>query len=129
MSAVAALPDLDLALLEDLLCLDVGEQLAVALLVGLLDCSYAAELLGEDVEALCVSGLGEAVIHVGPLVVLALSGSLQVLRGRADSAELLEPELGMLLLVLCSLEEQGCNLLYIILFLNDVEHDLVGVFL
>ena len=80
-SAVAALPDLDLALLEDLLGLNVLEQLAVALLMGLLDCSHAAELFGKDMEALCVSGLGETVIHVGPLVVLTLGSSLQVLSG------------------------------------------------
>ena len=59
-AAVAALPHLDGALLEDLLGLDVVQQGAVALLVVLLDLGHQAELGGELGEALVLGGLGKA---------------------------------------------------------------------
>ena len=109
--AVAALPDLDLALGEDRLRLHVFQQRAVALLVVLLDGGHTAELRGQLREALGLGGDGEALVHVGPLVVLAVSGGGEVFGGAADPVQLLEPELGVLLLVLGGLEEERRDLL------------------
>ena len=41
---------------------------------------------------------------------LAVGSFLQILCGVADSLQLLEPQLGMLFLVVCCLKEKGCNL-------------------
>ena len=79
MTAVAAHPDGVSLTTEDKGVLDVLQHLAVALLVALLDGTYATELLGDLVESLFLGFLGHAVVHVGPLVVLAFCGSLQVL--------------------------------------------------
>ena len=114
-TAVAALPDLDLGLLEDLGSLDILQQGTVALLVVLLDGGDQTELACQLIEALLFGGLGEAGIHVGPLVVLALGGGEQVLGGIADAAQLLEPQLGVLLLVVGGLQEQGRDLLVALL--------------
>ena len=111
MTAVTALPNLDLALLEDSGGLHVVQQSAVSLLVRLLDGGNQTELGGQSVEALLVSGLGKALVHIGPLVVLALGGVEQVLGGIAQLAQRLEPQLGVLLLILCGLQEEGCDLL------------------
>ena len=54
MAAVAALPDGDAALGKDLHGLHVVQELAVALLVDLLDGGHAPELLGQLMEALLV---------------------------------------------------------------------------
>ena len=51
------------------------------------------------VEALLLGLLGHGGIHVGPLVVLALSSGLQVLSSGADATQQLEPDLGVLLLI------------------------------
>ena len=110
-AAVAALPHLDLTLLEDLSRLHVVEQRPVALLVALLDGGHQAEFGGQLREALRLSGLGEAVIHVGPLIVLALGGVLQVLGGVPQAAQLLEPQLGVGLLIFGGLQEEGGDLL------------------
>ena len=124
-AAVAALPDLDAALFKDGLGLDVVQQRAVALLVRLLDRGHAAELGGELVEALLLGVLRHALVHVGPLEVLSLGG-VQQIRGRvAQLAQLLEPELGVLFLVLGGLEEERGDLL-IALFLR--RRGKVGVF-
>ena len=110
-STVSALPDLDLALREDLGHLDVVQQCAIALLMMLLDRSDEAETLSELREALFLCGLREALVHIGPLVVLALGRCLQVLCGIPDAVQLLEPELRVLLLVVCGLQEQRSDLL------------------
>ena len=59
-AAVTALPDLDLALLEDLSGLHVLQQGTVALLMMLLDGGDQAELGGKSLEAFLLGGLGEA---------------------------------------------------------------------
>ena len=110
-ATVAAFPNLDLALLEDLSSLHILQQGAVALLVVLLNGSHQTELSSQFVEALCFGSLGKAVVHIRPLVVLALSGMEQILGGVADAAQLLEPHLGMLLLVVSGLQEQRGDLL------------------
>ena len=110
-TAVAAFPNGDFALGKDFSGLHVLQQGAVTLLVVLLNGGDHAELGGQGMEALFVSGLGKAFVHVGPFVVLALSSGQQVLGGIADAVQLLEPQLGVLLLVISGLQEQGCDLL------------------
>ena len=110
-AAVAAFPHLNLALGKDLFGFDVVQQGAVTLLVMLLDGGHTTELGGQLGEALGFGGAGKAFVHVGPLVVLACGGSGQILGGGADAVQLLEPQLGMLLLVLGGLQEEGGNLL------------------
>ena len=125
-AAVAALPDLDAALFKDLRGLHVRQQRAVAVLVRLLDGGHAAELGGELREALLLRVSGEALVHVGPLVVLALGGVQQVVRRRAQLAQLLEPELGVFLFVLGGLEEDRADLLIALFLGRGCE---VGVFI
>ncbi len=114
-AAVAALPDANACLAEHLGCLDVAQQGTVALLVVLLDGCHATELFSQLVEAFLVGFAGKAVVHVGPLVVLALGSVQQVLGGGAYATQVLEPQLGVLLLVLGSLQEEGGNLLIAVL--------------
>ena len=77
----------------------------------LLDGGHATELGGQFGEALGFGGAGKAFVHVRPLVVLACGGSGQILGGGADAVQLLEPQFGVLLLVLGGLQEEGGNLL------------------
>ena len=83
----------------------------------LLDGGDALHLLSDGLKALLVRGLGELGVHLGPLVVLAGGGELQVLGGGADLAarHVLIPELRMLLLVIGSLGEEGRDLLVAVL--------------
>ena len=111
MSAVTTLPDGNAALLKYLHSLDVAQQLAVALLMGLLDGSHTAELLSQLMEAFFVSFTGHTVVHIRPLGVLTLGGMEQVLGGIAQLAQSLEPQLCVLFFVFRGLEEQGGNLL------------------
>ena len=106
MSAVAALPDLYLAALKDLGSLHVVQQCTVALLMGLFNGGHASELLRQLVEALLVGLSGHALIHIRPLKVLAFCSVEQVLSGIAQLTQLLEPELGVLLLIVSRLLEQ-----------------------
>ena len=110
-AAVTALPHSNAALLKDGHGLHVAQQLAVALLVGLLNGSNATELLGQLMEAFLVGLTGHAVVHIGPLGVLALGGVEQVLGGIAQLAQSLEPQLGVFLLVLSGVQEQRGDLL------------------
>ena len=111
MSAVAALPYLDLALGEDGGGLHVLKQGAISLLVLLLYGSHHTELDCKLGEAFGLSSLGEAFVHIRPLEVLAVSGGGEVLCGAAYAVQLLEPELGVLFLIVGSLEEEGGYLL------------------
>ena len=72
MAAVAALPDADATLVEDLGCLDVAQQGTISLLMMLLDGCHAPELLGQLMETLLVSLAGKGGVHAGPLIVLAV---------------------------------------------------------
>ena len=80
-ATVAALPDALIVAREDDTALEVADELLVALLVVLLDGTYHAELGSDLLEALFVSVFSHAVVHVGPLVVLTGSGSLEVALG------------------------------------------------
>ena len=73
-TAVAALPHLDLALGEDLRHLHIVQQGTVALLVVLFNGGDQAETLRQLMETFLIGSFGKAVVHIRPLVVLALSG-------------------------------------------------------
>jgi len=110
MTAVAALPDALIVAREDNTTLKVADELLVALLVVLLDSAYHAELSGDLLEALFLSILSHAGVHVCPLVVLTGGSSLKVALGvlEVTTLEILEPELSVLLLVVgCLLEDSG----------------------
>ena len=111
MSAVTALPDGNAALLKHLHGLHVAQKLAVALLVHLLNGSYATELFSQIMESLLISLTSHEVIHIRPLGVLTFSSMEQVLGSIAQLAQSFEPQLGVLHLVLCSMQEQSSNLL------------------
>ena len=89
-SAVAALPYLDVALLEYFLHFYVFQQGTIALLMALLDGADHTELCRQLGEALFFSGLGKSCVHIGPLKVFALSRGFKVFRGAADSGQFLE---------------------------------------
>ena len=116
-SAVAANPDGIAVATEDESILDVFQQLAIALLVCLLDGSDSTELVGDLCEAFLLSFLSHVGVHVSPLVVLTLGSSLKVLACALDVAtlEILEPQLSVLLLVLSSLLEDSSDLFVAIL--------------
>ena len=111
MSAVTALPDGNAALLKHLHSLHVAQKLAVALLVHLLNGSYATELFSQIMESFLISFTSHAVIHIRPLGVLTFSSMEQVLGSIAQLAQSFELQLGVLHLVLCSMQEQSSNLL------------------
>ena len=110
-STVTAFPNDNTALLKDGLGFHVVQKCTVALLVRLFNSGNTSELCGKIVEAFFVSFLSKGVVHIGPLIVLALSGVKKVFGGIAKLTESLEPELCMLLLVLGGLKEQLCDLL------------------
>ena len=74
-AAVSALPDLNFALSENFLSLNILEESSVALFVVLFDSADHSELSCECREALFFSCLSEAFVHVCPLEVLAVSCS------------------------------------------------------
>ena len=98
-AADAAFPHAFAGLFEDLLHLDVLEELEVAFLVGAFDGADGAELGGEFGEAFLFGVLGELDVHVGPFVVFAFSGGLEVGGRGLDAAEGGEPQAGVFLFV------------------------------
>lgn len=110
-ATVSALPDLDLALGEDGGRLHVVQQGAIALLVMTFDLADHAEAGRQLRETFGLGRLGKAVIHVRPLVVFTLGSRGKIFGRIADACQLLEPQLGMLLLVVRRFEEQRRDLL------------------
>ena len=111
--AVAAFPDLVAVAGEHQAALHVLQQLAVTLLVGLLDLAHLLKQ-GRDIgKALLLGGRREVRVHGGPLVVLARRGVEQVggRGGNFAAAQQLEPELRVLLLVVGRLLEDAGDLL------------------
>ena len=80
------------------------------------DGGYEAEAGGQLREALLFSSFGEALVHVRPLVVLALGGVKEVLRRVADAVQFLEPHLGVFLLVFSGLGKERGDLLVALFF-------------
>ena len=96
MTAVAALPHLDLALGKDLRHLHIVQQGAVALLMVLFNGGYQAETLGQLMKAFLIGSFGKAIVHIRPLVVLTLSGGEKVFCGVANAVQFFEPQLSLL---------------------------------
>lgn len=101
MSAVRALPDAVAVTREDELVLYVLQELAITLLMMLLDFSNHLKLSCNLLETFFASLLCHAWIHIGPLIVLTIGSSFQVLLCILDSTalQILEPQLSVLLLV------------------------------
>ena len=112
MAAVTAFPNLNFALLENLSGFDVLQKGTITLFMMLLDFANHAELGRQSLEALFFCGLGEVIVHIGPLVVFAISCSCEVCCGVTDAAELLEPQFCVFLFIIGGLQEQGGNLLH-----------------
>ena len=110
-AAVAALPDILVTALKDHTLLQVLQKGQVALLMLLLDLADAVKQESQLLKALLAGGFGHLLIHLGPLFVLTRRRSLQVGSGIADAAQLLEPQLGMLLLIAGGLLKDGRDLL------------------
>ena len=111
-SAVRALPNCVAIAGEYEVALYVRKKLAVSLLVMLLD---LADLLKEECdagEALFLRYASKLCVHIGPLVVLALSGVEKVYRcgGNLAVVKKLEPDLCVLLLVVCGLLKEVSDL-------------------
>ena len=77
----------------------------------LLDLADALKEKGQALETLFLGGLGHLTVHLGPFLVLAGGGGLQISGRIAQPAQLLEPELGMLLLIAGGLFKDGRDLL------------------
>ena len=120
MTAVAALPHLDFAPSKDLCHLQIVQQGAVALLVVLFNGGDQTEPLRQFMKAFFVGGFGKAVVHIRPLVVLALSGGEKVFGGVANAVQLFEPQLGVFLLIISGFEEQCRDLLKAFLCVSKV---------
>ena len=99
MSAVAAFPYCYAALLKYCLFLNVFEERSVAFFMSLFDSSNTSELFCEVVETLFVGFFSHTVVHIGPLEILALCCAFEVIFGRAEFAESLEPHLSVFLFV------------------------------
>ena len=85
-TAVAAFPNREIAADEDNARFDVIKKLPIAFLVSLLDLGDHLELVRDFVEAFLAGGFGKAFVHIGPLIVLAISGGFEVIDGRGDIA-------------------------------------------
>ena len=119
-TAVAALPYLDLTLGKDLCHLHIVQQGTVALLMVLLNGGYQAETLGQLMKAFLIGSFGKAIVHIRPLVVLTLSGGEKVFCGVANAVQFFEPQLGVFLLIISGFEEQCRDLLVAFLCVSKV---------
>ena len=77
----------------------------------LLNSANHAELGSKLCKALLLCFLGEAVVHIRPLKILALGSVLEVLGCGTDKSQLLAPNAGVLLLVACGFKEDLRKLL------------------
>src|SRR3712207_724795 len=122
-SAVAAFPDTIVVAAENNAILDVLQQLQVALLVVLLDSGYQLKLGCNLGETFLTGFLGHVGVHVGPLIVLACGGVLEVIHGVTNLAtvQVFEPKFGVFFLIEgCFLEESGYLLVAIFLRFGSV---------
>ena len=117
MAAVAALPHTHAVAGEHQAALDVLAELQVPGLVLLLNLGNRFELRGDVVKTLFAGDLRKTCVHVGPLVVLAGGGVLEVGHGVGDgpAVQMLVPQLGMLFLIFSRLEENRRDLLKTVL--------------
>ena len=110
-TAVAALPYLDFTLGKDLRHLHIVQQGTVALLMVLFNGGDQTEALRQLMKAFFIGGFGKAVVHIRPLVILALSGGEKIFGGVADAVQFFEPQLGVFFLVVSGFKEQRRDLL------------------
>ena len=111
MSAVAALPDFDLALFKYLSGLNVFQKCAVTLFMFFFDRGNKAEFRGKFFEAFLFGSLRKTVIHIRPLIVFAFRCGGEVLSGVSDAVKFLEPHLCVLFFVVGCLQEKRRDLL------------------
>ena len=114
-SAVPAFPNLHFALFKHFLALHIVQKDSVALFMMLFNSSNQPKTLGKLGKALFLCGLGKFLVHIGPFVVFSLCGRKQILCRIADARKLLEPELGVFLLVFGGFQEKRRNLLIALL--------------
>ena len=118
-SAVPAFPNLHFALFKHFLALHIVQKDSVALFMMLFNSSNQPKTLGKLGKALFLCGLGKFLVHIGPFVVFSLCGRKQILCRIADARKLLEPELGVFLLVFGGFQEKRRNLLIALLLAWD----------
>ena len=124
-SAVTAFPDFDTAFFEYFGCFHIPEKSPVAFLMVLFNCSDPAEFGSEFRKSFSLCGPRKALVHIRPFIVFAVSGFSEILGSAADSVEFLQPQLGMLLLIVSCFEKQRGNLLEAVFFGPGSE---IGVF-
>ena len=84
-TAIPALPDFHLTLGKDLGGFHVVKQCSVALLVVLLNGGNQTEFGSQLREALFLSGLGKALIHIRPFVVFTRRRRAKIFSGVSDA--------------------------------------------
>ena len=99
MTADAAFPHAFAGLFKDLLHFDVLQKLEVAGFVGAFDVADQAELRGDFRKAFGFGFFRKSLVHVGPFVVFAFRGGLEVGGRTLDAAQRVEPEAGVFLFV------------------------------
>ena len=121
MTAVAALPYLDFALGKDFLGFYIFQQSTVTLLMMFLDLSNHTELRCQLLEAFFLCRLSKPCVHIRPLVVFTIRSIFQVGGCIINAFKFLEPQLGMLFLVVCRFQEQRRDLLESVFFRTGSE--------
>ena len=91
MSAVAAFPNLYLALFEYGGGLYIFEKGSVTLLMMLFDSGYETEFMSQFLESFFFGCFGKALVHIGPFVVFAFGCGGKVSGSIAETFELFEP--------------------------------------
>ena len=110
-AAVPANPVFLLFLHKDLAGFNIGQEGLVALFVAFFNLGDLGEEGGNFGEAFFFGDIGEALVHLGPLVVLAGGGFFEVLGGVANAVEQLEPDFRVFLFVASGFFEDGGDLL------------------
>ena len=96
MTAVTALPHDDPALLKYFHGLDIFQKRAVSFLMHFFDRRNIAELSSKLIKSFLFSLSGHSFIHIRPFCIFSLCRMKQILRGVAQFAKRLEPELSVL---------------------------------
>ena len=115
-AAVTAFPNLDFRFLKYLGGFNVLEQSTVTLLMTFLNCCHTTETCCKFRESLLLGSYGKALIHISPLIILTIGSSGKVLSSITYTLKFLEPEFGVLFLIVCCLLKYGSYLLKAVLF-------------
>ena len=116
MTAVAAFPNFDFALFENLCGLNVFQKRAVTLLVLFFDRRNKAEFFRKFGKALFFRGFRKTVVHIRPFKVFARRRCRKVLRGVAYSVKFFEPHFCVFFFVFRGFQKQRRNLLITLFF-------------